>query len=46
MCKLRDGTVVPWNWGSRFKDGSLRVDIPVQVRRLLGGIDQIMDSGC
>jgi predicted acylesterase/phospholipase RssA len=30
MQKLKDGTIVPWNWGSRFKDGSLRVDIPVQ----------------
>lgn len=24
MQKLRDGTLVPWNWGSKFKDGSLR----------------------
>ncbi|KAF5388223.1 hypothetical protein D9615_000438 [Tricholomella constricta] len=32
--KLRDGTVVPWNWGSRFKDGSLRVDIPLQALNL------------
>lgn len=24
MQKLKDGRVVPWNWGSRFKDGSLR----------------------
>jgi predicted acylesterase/phospholipase RssA len=24
MQKLRDGRIVPWNWGSRFKDGSLR----------------------
>ncbi|TFK23281.1 patatin-like phospholipase domain-containing protein [Coprinopsis marcescibilis] len=30
MQKLRDGSIVPWNWGSRFKDGSLRVDIPLQ----------------
>ncbi|CAK5275540.1 unnamed protein product [Mycena citricolor] len=30
MQKLRDGSVVPWNWGSRFKDGSLRVDVPIQ----------------
>ncbi|KAF5333347.1 hypothetical protein D9611_002486 [Ephemerocybe angulata] len=30
MQKLKDGSIVPWNWGSRFKDGSLRVDIPVQ----------------
>lgn len=22
--------IVPWNWGHRFKDGSLRVDIPLQ----------------
>lgn len=22
--KLKDGSVVPWNWGSKFKDGSLR----------------------
>ena len=22
--KLKDGRVVPWNWGSKFKDGSLR----------------------
>ncbi|RDB22700.1 hypothetical protein Hypma_010146 [Hypsizygus marmoreus] len=34
MHKLRDGTVVPWNWGSRFKDGSLRVDIPLQALNL------------
>lgn len=24
MQKLKDGTIMPWNWGSRFKDGSLR----------------------
>lgn len=22
--KLKDGRVVPWNWGTKFKDGSLR----------------------
>lgn len=22
--KLKDGSLVPWNWGSKFKDGSLR----------------------
>ncbi|KZP33022.1 patatin-like phospholipase domain-containing protein [Athelia psychrophila] len=32
--KLKDGRVVPWNWGSKFKDGSLRVDIPVQALNL------------
>lgn len=26
MQKLRDGQIVPWNWGSKFKDGSLRYD--------------------
>ncbi|KAJ2922093.1 hypothetical protein H1R20_g15000, partial [Candolleomyces eurysporus] len=34
MQKLKDGSIVPWNWGSRFKDGSLRVDIPVQSLNL------------
>ncbi|KAI0068836.1 patatin-domain-containing protein [Artomyces pyxidatus] len=34
MQKLKDGRVVPWNWGSKFKDGSLRVDIPVQALNL------------
>ncbi|OCH94097.1 patatin-domain-containing protein [Obba rivulosa] len=31
MQKLKDGSIVPWSWGSKFKDGSLRVDIPVQA---------------
>ncbi|EPQ31691.1 uncharacterized protein PFL1_01024 [Pseudozyma flocculosa PF-1] len=30
MQKTRDGRIIPWNWGHRFKDGSLRVDIPLQ----------------
>ncbi|KDR83709.1 hypothetical protein GALMADRAFT_664741 [Galerina marginata CBS 339.88] len=34
MQKLKDGSIVPWSWGSRFKDGSLRVDIPVQSLNL------------
>ncbi|KAF7799125.1 hypothetical protein EIP86_010355 [Pleurotus ostreatoroseus] len=34
MQKLKDGSVIPWNWGSKFKDGSLRVDIPVQSLNL------------
>ncbi|EGO27553.1 hypothetical protein SERLADRAFT_354816 [Serpula lacrymans var. lacrymans S7.9] len=34
MQKLKDGRIVPWNWGSKFKDGSLRVDIPVQALNL------------
>lgn len=24
MQKLKSGRLVPWNWGSKFKDGSLR----------------------
>lgn len=34
MQKLPDGSIAPWNWGSKFKDGSLRVDIPVQALNL------------
>ncbi|KAJ3778854.1 patatin-domain-containing protein [Lentinula raphanica] len=34
MSKLRDGSIVPWNWGSKWKDGSLRVDIPLQALNL------------
>lgn len=34
MQKTKDGSLVPWNWGSKFKDGSLRVDIPVQALNL------------
>ncbi|KAF8812471.1 hypothetical protein BYT27DRAFT_7159930 [Phlegmacium glaucopus] len=34
MQKLKDESIVPWSWGSRFKDGSLRVDIPVQELNL------------
>ncbi|PVF96499.1 patatin-domain-containing protein [Serendipita vermifera] len=35
MQKSRTGAIVPWNWGSRFKDGSLRVDVPLQSLNLL-----------
>lgn len=28
MQKLRDGSLIPWSWGSRFKDGSLRYLFP------------------
>ncbi len=24
MQKTKDGNIVPWNWGTKFKDGSLR----------------------
>ncbi|KAG2152274.1 patatin-domain-containing protein [Suillus cothurnatus] len=34
MQKLHDGRVVPWSWGSKFKDGSLRVDIPLQALKM------------
>ncbi|KAG6333768.1 hypothetical protein ID866_5316 [Astraeus odoratus] len=34
MQKLPDGRIIPWNWGSKFKDGSLRVDIPIQALNL------------
>jgi predicted acylesterase/phospholipase RssA len=35
MQKTRTGSIVPWNWGSRFRDGSLRVDVPIQSLNLL-----------
>ncbi|KAG8747549.1 hypothetical protein FRC10_000685 [Ceratobasidium sp. 414] len=35
MHKTKIGAIVPWNYGSRFKDGSLRVDIPLQSLNLL-----------
>lgn len=28
--KLPDQSVVPWSWGNQFRDGSLRVDIPIE----------------
>jgi hypothetical protein len=34
MQKLKDGRAVPWNWGSRFKDGSLRCVFTLAVHRL------------
>ncbi|KAF9057597.1 acyl transferase/acyl hydrolase/lysophospholipase [Panaeolus papilionaceus] len=34
MQKVKDGSLIPWSWGSRFKDGSLRVDIPLQSLNL------------
>ncbi|CAG8462983.1 7788_t:CDS:2 [Acaulospora morrowiae] len=30
MQKLKDGTIIPYNYGHRWKDGSLRTDIPIQ----------------
>lgn len=34
MQKLPDGQIVPWNWGSKFKDGSLRY-----ARHIFCGLD-------
>ncbi|CAE6523164.1 unnamed protein product [Rhizoctonia solani] len=39
MHKTRSGAIVPWNYGSRFKDGSLRVDIPLQSLNLLFNVN-------
>ncbi|KAG8690629.1 hypothetical protein FRC11_010298, partial [Ceratobasidium sp. 423] len=39
MQKMRSGAIVPWNYGSRFKDGSLRVDIPLQSLNLLFNVN-------
>ncbi|CAG8438185.1 10725_t:CDS:2 [Acaulospora colombiana] len=30
MQKLKDGTIIPYNYGHKWKDGSLRTDIPIQ----------------
>ncbi|GBB90901.1 hypothetical protein RclHR1_00180039 [Rhizophagus clarus] len=30
MQKLKNGTIVPYNYGHKWKDGSLRTDIPIQ----------------
>ncbi|KAG8834874.1 hypothetical protein FRC17_006619 [Serendipita sp. 399] len=35
MQKTKTGEITPWNWGSRFRDGSLRVDVPIQSLNLL-----------
>ncbi len=39
MQKMKDGSVRPMNWGSKFKDGSLRVDIPLQSLHLLFNVN-------
>ncbi|PBK69658.1 patatin-domain-containing protein [Armillaria solidipes] len=44
MQKLKDGSAVPWNWGSKFKDGSLRVDIPLQALNLYYNVTHPMVS--
>jgi hypothetical protein len=30
MQKLKNGTIIPYNYGHKWKDGSLRTDIPIQ----------------
>jgi len=39
MQKTRRGDIIPWNWGARFKDGSLRVDVPIQSLNLLFNVN-------
>ncbi|CCU99473.1 unnamed protein product [Malassezia sympodialis ATCC 42132] len=31
MQKMPDDSVQPWSWGNKFRDGSLRVDIPLDT---------------
>ncbi|KAL7416743.1 acyl transferase/acyl hydrolase/lysophospholipase [Mrakia frigida] len=44
MNKTKSGDIVPWNWGTRFKDGSLRVDIPLQSLHLLFNVNHSIVS--
>ncbi|KZT62955.1 patatin-domain-containing protein [Calocera cornea HHB12733] len=39
MQKTKEGNIIPWNWGSKFKDGSLRVDIPLQSLNILFNVN-------
>ncbi|KAF8592347.1 patatin-domain-containing protein [Ramaria rubella] len=39
MQKDKTGRLIPWNWGTRFRDGSLRVDIPIQSLNLLFNVN-------
>lgn len=39
MQKSPDGSLRPMNWGSKFKDGSLRVDIPLESLHLLFNVN-------
>jgi predicted acylesterase/phospholipase RssA len=34
MCKNRDGTLAPYSFGHKWKDGSLRTDIPLKALNL------------
>ena len=31
MQKLKDRTIIPWSWGSKFRDGSLRSAAPLKA---------------
>lgn len=44
MQKMKDGSLRPMNWGSKFKDGSLRVDIPLQSLHLLFNVNHSIVS--
>ncbi|KAF9515224.1 hypothetical protein BS47DRAFT_1316199 [Hydnum rufescens UP504] len=44
MQKNKFGELIPWNWGSRFKDGSLRVDVPTQTLNLLFNVNNAIVS--
>ena len=35
LTKTRQGNVIPWQYEGRHKDGSLRVDIPLQSLHLM-----------
>ncbi|KAG9028431.1 hypothetical protein FRB95_006509 [Tulasnella sp. JGI-2019a] len=39
MQKTKSGSIIPWNFGGKFKDGSLRVDIPLQSLNLLFNVN-------
>ncbi|CED83697.1 patatin-domain-containing protein [Phaffia rhodozyma] len=41
---METGKIMPWNWGTRFKDGSLRVDIPLQSLHLLFNVNHSIVS--
>lgn len=39
LTKQRDGTIAPWEFGGKHKDGSLRVDIPLHSLHLLYNVN-------
>ena len=42
MRKCRDGSIEPFSLGARFKDGSIRVDIPLQSLNLCRSIVSVL----